>query len=235
MKFFKKLLCTCLVLTLLCATVASAFAATYIYLNSTDSDYGWGRYQIPDSTATSKITSVTSSNKAVAKITSLSRWSNKDYYYDTKETESYGNSSFNLRGYRAGNATLSYKLDGVLKKFKVYVKNYVNPVKSMMLTGVSSTANYRAKFNTSHDGRMLLKANAPAGKLKVTAATGWKIYSISWDCDGGYFTRYFGNHVSSASLDVPAMKVGKNYTACVSFVNTSNHGELNIYLDVYSK
>ena len=126
-------------------------------------------------------------------------------------------------------------MDGKTYKKKITVKGYTNPVKSLVLTGVSSK-NLKSYFAKNYYNDMNLSKKAKAGYMKVSAASGWKIKSAWWE-DGAAGQQYefycFGdNSASSVNLKIPAMKKAGKYYANMRFINTTTGGEQYIHLNI---
>ncbi len=242
MKMFRKLLCAALAVALIAVTAAGALAAavdqTLYRTNSEGTLYDYVYLQQVD--AGSNITGVSSSNTKVMKPVSLNRGTNSQsvYTYEdgkTQKTKSYSAYLY-VKLLKKGKATLKYTVDKTKYTRTYQVKNYVNPLSSLVLTGVGTT-NLKSKFAKYNFVSATLKKNAKAGKVKAKAASGWKIRSVEWqDCKNN--TRYLysngGAGASSVSLNVPKMLKSGYYNVTVRCVNTADKGELYVEYEIGS-
>ena len=236
MKLFRKIICTALIVALIATVMLTAFADTMtLYMRGKDNGTTfYESVEVQDVTKDTKITAIKSSDKTVMKVMSLRRstYTNKDM--DTgKSTKSYGATiSVNLK--KLGSATLTYKQDGKSKSQKFVVKSYTNPVSSFVLTGISNK-NLKSRFDKHGLADALqLTRNASAGQLKVTAASGWVITSISWnDTNKNHdHSFYCYNGVSSYALNVPKMTKDGRYYITVDLKNKKTGGSQYVSLSV---
>ncbi len=233
MKAIRRTLCLALVAMMLCAAAVPALAATKtIYLEGKDSNYGWAWFTVGEYKKGTKITNVKSSKPSVLSLNRVEIREGENTNYENKKySNSYVNLEVECRARKAGSAKITYKANGKAKSQAVAVKAYTNPVKSFVLTGLGN-ANLKSKFATDdYCSAEALKKDAPAGLLKVSAASGWKISSLYFN-DGDNDIQYefysWGKPVSSAKLNVPAMKAGKHYYIWANFVNTKTKGEIDV-------
>ena len=234
MKTFRKLLCTLMVAMLFVATMASALAedTITIYLNSKDGGYTYNSFDVNDVKPDSKITSVKSSNKEIIELNSMYT-SRSSYYYFSDKTTRDNNPYVDISVYakKAGKATVTYKVDGEKKTQKFVIKDYTNPVKSFILSGIS-TKNLKSVFDSNSYNNRTLKKDAKAGEMTFKAASGWKITSVYWEdytnqCEYEFYT-WGGKGVSSVTLNVPEMLKDNEYYINCNFVNTKTNGRLNV-------
>ena len=243
MKAFKRMLCLALVAMMLCAAALPAYAATKtIYLSSKDGGTEWFWLDLGTFKSGAKITDVKSSKNSVVKVTRLSI--NRS---DFTNIENKKNSRKNVyaeisgRAYKAGSANITYKLNGKAKKQAITVKGYVNPVKSLVFTGISSK-NLKSEFDKQDYAIVdVLQKDAGAGYLKLSAASGWKIehlYFEDYSAEEGevdYTFSAWSKPVSSVSLHLPELKAGVRYRLYANFINTKTKGEhsINYEFDPY--
>lgn len=239
MKHTRKLLCALLAAALLILSVAPAYAvsvdtkAATIYMGSKDgSEWAYSSIEINDLTASSKITDVKTSNKAILRLGSLNTWDST--YSSLGDDDEYSgadySASIGVYGVKKGKATISFKVDGKSYSKTFTVVDFANPIKTLTLTGISS-ANLKSKFAKTSYLSEKLKANAKAGYLNVAAASGWKIISAEWTDQGSdYNARYFHSSkgVASMKIPVPAMKKNGNYYIWATFVNTKTKATMSI-------
>ena len=240
MKVSRKLLCALLAAALLILSVAPAYAVTVdtkdttIYLGSKDGSttytYSLNLYDLP---AGAKITDIKSSNRNVIGIHRLRTTDTVQKYFEsTQDDQKDHEASIEVRGLKKGSATVSFKVNGTAYKKKFTVLDYVNPIKSIQVTGTSN-ANLKTKFAKGDSGSCKLTSNAKAGYVKVSAASGWKIMDLEWsqhnnDYNSRYF--YYSEGVSSAKLPVPAMSKSGHYFVWLALVNTKTNGMLSLGL-----
>lgn len=244
MKNIRKLLCAILAAALLILTALPALAEiefdsspVTVYLSDKEgSSYVWADFSVWGLEKDSKITDVKSSNKKVVQVYSVQHSQGKTKYTEEdREDSEWYDAYIENKALKAGTATVSFKVDGTTYKKKITVKGYTNPVKSLVLTGVSS-ANQKSKFAKGDYANIPLKKNAKAGYLKVSAASGWKIRRVYWydrtDDDWDTYRQFSsGKGVASVKMPVPAMKKTGRYNVEVEFVNTKTGGTkyINLY------
>ena len=239
MKSFRKMICALLAVTVLCAAMMPAFADVGFYEGNTTlylrgettsrTTYGLSLQGIGEKT---KLKSPKSSNKAVLAIYGLRRSSeHQDYYYEKKDPYVYYGASVSVLPLSEGKSTVSVNIDGKTYKKDVTVLNYTNPVKSLVLTGISGK-NLKGLFNTSTDGDYKLTKDAKAGLLKVTPANGWKITYVSCSVgDENYsYSCYGGGGAKSATITAPAMGMDSWNSVYVTFRNVATGGTIDVQL-----
>ena len=212
----KRILALAAVLLLVAAMAAPALAAgditpvtgTQIVYRSTKS--GVGEVEIELASGTKNFTIKRSDVKVTAggtgaKLVSFRKnsWSNEslyesDYSASGKWTsDQHGNArcsySATLRVSAAGTATVSYKIGSKTYKTTIKVLNYVNPVKSITLTGVNGGKTFASltKSAVYPSKSLTLKSNPKTSALKITPASGWKITEV-----------YFNDETSGVSRSI---------------------------------
>jgi len=229
MKNTRKLLCALLAAALLILSVMPAYAVSVdwrgakMYLGSSNKSHTIGfSVEINDLKANSKITSIKSSDKSIIRLSSLdtwdSSWKNLENSDDTSEDHS---ASIYLLGMKKGKATVSFKVDGKTYKKEIQVLGFINPIKTFKLTGISSS-NLKGKFAKTSYVATNLKSDAKAGSLKVAAASGWKITSVSWSAwsESKYRSFDLGSGASSVSMPIPKMTKKGEYNIWIEMINT---------------
>lgn len=231
MKRTRKVFCALLVAALLVLSVVPAYAASVdtsamkVYMGGKDkSDWGWGSFDINDMKPGDKVTEVKSSNKSVVKIVELDMYQSTYQYYEGDEsTQNYINASIGFSALKPGTATITFKVNGKKYSKKITVVGYANPIKTFKLTGVSKT-NLKSKFAKKTSVEEKLKADAKAGYLEVSAASGWKVISAEFsdetDSYEGY-SFYSSKGVNAVKIAVPKMLKKGRYYVWLNFRNTS--------------
>lgn len=182
--------------------------------------------------STIKKSSVKSSNTSVAKPYSIydSKYSSKTEYFDGSKARS--NSShygyIELKASKAGTATVSFKVGSKSYSSKVTVKDYVNPVKSIKISGVNSGKNLASLTKSNSYVSGLTSKTTKNAKVQVTAASGWKITEIyTSDYNSGDHYNYYNNKgKTSATLNAGTFTKGRSYVN-VTFTNTKNGASLS--------
>lgn len=186
--------------------------------------------------------SIKSDNTSVAKPYYLSRYTNEYSYkteYFDKNQKPYSNSGKNysytigLKLAKTGTANVSFKIKGISAKqsVKVNVKKYVNPVKSLKISGVSGDLKSRTKTSAYIYNVKMTKTTSKAA-VEVSAAKGWKISEISvYDTTNDKYTKTYSysKPVSKDTLYVGKLTKNKPYRVEVEFVNTSDNSSLYCY------
>ena len=236
MKNTRKLFCTILAVALLILSLMPAYAAVSvkadsnkIYLDSIGGSYGYGYINIDGINANTKITDIKSSNTKILRPSGLDRWSSSYKDLEGDYNSSNNDASISVRGLKKGKANITFKVDGKSYKQSFEVLNYVNPIKSLQLTGVGS-ANLKSKFAKDRYVNAKLSSNSKAGYVNVSAASGWKIRSVEWsdDSNDSRHSFYSSKGVSSVKVIAPAMKKSGIYYIWLTFVNTKNGAEIPI-------
>lgn len=186
------------------------------------------------SIAKSSVKSSKSSVAAPYSVTNSSSTSKTQYWNGSKDYSSssrYG--SISLTAKKAGTSTVSYKIGSKTYKTKLTVKNYVNPVKSLTVSGISG--NLASKFKSYSWANAKIASSKSNGTVKVTAASGWKITSVDLYNSKTGISRSvsaYGAPVSSATLYTGSMKKGTAGYVSVSLRNTKNGGTLYLNLNL---
>ena len=234
MKLMKKLLCVALMAALMLAVAVPALANTNapesvtIYKSSKDNSHVMlGNIPIWDIDPDTKITKPKSSKTSILVIEGINRWSSATTWYDDSEGDMNADANIYVNPIKAGRANVSFKVAGVAQKVAVTVKAYANPIKSFVITGISSN-NLRAKFAKSSWVTDEMTKNAKKGSIKISAATGWKITGIDWrnEATGLDYSYWMSTPKTSVNLSIPAMKTTENYEITVNFENTTNGGSM---------
>lgn len=185
--------------------------------------------------------SVKSSNKTVAEPTYLDHYTNTyktEYFNGQKATSgSYKTANLSFMSKKSGTSTISYKIGSKTYKTKITVKKYVNPVKSISLFGIKNgkSTNLAGLLKSANNTSVKLGATKKNQTIKVTAASGWKIQTLSfynYKTGASYNYNSQNNPVTSASLYVGTVTKGRNYGVDITFINTSTKGTINAHYDV---
>ena len=237
MKIFRRLFCAALVAVLLCASAMPAFAAdklTFYARSTSGEDWSWGSFSIEGYKAGAKVTGVKSDNKKVATVNCINYYNNEYHYLEDDRTEKYNEASVELRLMKPGTAKVSYSMGGKKYTQSVQVLKYVNPLKTLKLTGISSSKNLKSDFAKGSGASTTLSKNAKAGYLQVTAASGWKIRSMEWEDETNrkyYQISSWSKPFSSGKMKIPGMTKGKTYYVWITLINSKTGGEIS--LDYY--
>ena len=242
MKNFRKLVCSALVLAMLTLTVMPAYAESVnwnsktVYLDGKDGQYGNFWINIQDIKKNTKITDVKSSRADIISINTLNRWSDTNYSFEEKKT-TYTDYTANISCYgrKKGTATVSFKVDGKSYSNTYKVVDYVNPLKSLVISSIGST-NLKSRFSKQNSVSHKLRSNTKAGTVKATAASGWKIRQLEWSQQSGgwsYKSYYTENGTSSAKINIPAMKKNTRYLIWIVMINdkTKATKDINFWIN----
>ena len=235
MKTIRKLLCIALAVSMLCAAAYPALAeielvpeSTTMYLNSINSKNltATRNITINGIGLDSKITAPKSSKPAVLSIDQLK--------LETRHLESFPGEAVNqitatlsVSLHRPGRSTVSVKVDGKTYNSKLKVEQYVNPVKSFVITGISGK-NLKSQFRTSGGASASLTSNARAGQVKLVAASGWKIRKIGFISADDTITHERRAATTTVKLPIPAMKKGQYYVISATLQNAATGGFIDI-------
>lgn len=235
MKTIRRSLCVALAVFVLITATLPALAeirlvpeSVPLYMNSKNGkDYTATRnITISGIDSDSKITDPKSSKPSVLRIDQLNI---EKTHLEALSGTSYEEISAKLsvRLKKPGEATVSVKVNGETYKTKVEVAEYVNPVKSFVITGISGK-NLKSQFNTSGSASGALTSDAKAGQVRLTAANDWKIRKIGLICldDIIMYERVPGP--KTCVLDIPAMKKGNYYIIGARLESTITGGFIDI-------
>ncbi|MCR5271550.1 MAG: hypothetical protein K6E13_00995 [Lachnospiraceae bacterium] len=215
----------------------SAPSSVTLYAGSTDGSSTRTTYiSISGLKKSSTIKSVKSSKKSVAAYYSKSLSS---YITEYASSSSSGYKSYSgdieVLCKKAGSATISYKIDNKTYKTKVNVKKYTNPVKSLKINGKDVASKFKKSSYVSAKKPSKTIKNF---KVSATAASGWKITSISCsesaesDSTNGSLSNY-NKGLKSRTLIIDRVKKGSSCYINVYCVNTKTNGTLNISYSMY--
>ena len=233
MKNIKKMLAvilTALIVVSVLPTVSNA-ASKINYKTTSYAYYNPGlksniaTVEVTGLTSKQKITkgSVTSSNTAVGKIRSYTR---RVYKSSTSKVDSKSKSSsserysytIKVRLYSVGSTVISYTIDGKEYHTTLLVEEFVNPVKSIKITGVNSSKNFTKSFDFSK-GYGVAEFSSPSqkSKLTVTANTGWRVVSLDYE---NLTTGYeYSKYNSSKKKVLKSISLGKLSSSCEYNIN----------------
>ncbi len=128
-----------------------------------------------------KLSSIKSSDTDVADISSI----NGSYSFDSSRVKD-NYCDITLSATKAGKTTISYKVGKSTKKTQVTVKNYVNPVKKITLTGVNGGDDFSALtkesssvYSSSDSGNTFTVKETEDPVLSITPESGWYIRSVN--------------------------------------------------------
>lgn len=128
--------------------------------------------------------------------------------------------------FKPGTVTISFKIEGKTYRTKVYLKEYVNPVKTCSISGISK--------NGQKDLASLTKQKNSCGKLKcieaksrrvqASAKEGWKIQEIQ-----------VGKRTPK-TYKKPVQKIDYKYNTVeqqvvITYINSKDNGTIKIYYD----
>ena len=149
---------------------------------------------------------VSISNTSVAKLAGLSNSSWMESYdpFEDKDEAVFHTGQIYLKALKAGTTKVSVNLEGETSTCKVKVLEYSNPLKSISLSGFSTSFASKFKKSSFYSAR-LPKKTVTGGKLKATAKSGWLITGVSaYDGDdAGYSHTYFKGKTSVSLTPFP--------------------------------
>ncbi len=153
--------------------------------------------------------------------------------------ESYSYRSYDytigVRVSKPGTFTVKYKIGTTSYSFKVKVLKYVNPVKTITLSGVNGGKSFAARTkyaNSNFVDRLSLPAKKTNTSLKVTAKDGWKLTSITLRDSTKNTSRSYtctSSPVSSFTLKCGTLYANRNYQVSLNLINTKNNASQTIY------
>ena len=125
---------------------------------------------------------------------------------------------------KPGTATVSFKINGKTYKIKVKGYKYVNPLKSLTITGYNNGKTLHKKFNNDYKVYEKLKNSLKNAKITIKPKSGWKIASVDVHDDKGSLW-------IAPIKDEDAKKYSKLYSSLsVNGINSKNYFWLRINL-----
>ncbi len=161
-------------------------------------------------------------------------WSGEQTWEGESSYRSY-DYSIGVHVSKPGTFTVKYKIGTTSYSFKVKVLQYVNPVKTITLTGVNGGSSFaaRTKYEYSNSAdRLSLPAKKTNTSLKVTAKDGWKFTNIQFrDTTKGTYRSYScsGSPVSSFTLKCGTLYANRRYQVSLNLINTKNGATQYLY------
>ena len=245
MKSFKKLWCIILTAVMLTTLLpVTAFAAISVpakqtFYMSSLKGYSYLEVEVDGMTKKQSIdtSSIKSSNKNIFEPVYI--YHNKSsftgtYLFDkktNKDTEVWSN--INLEVKKPGTAKLTFKIGNKSYSSNLTFKKYVNPLKSITITGVNGGKNFASKFKA--DSNISMKGSSKKGSIKISAATGWKISRAFFNQNNNTenINMYSSKGVSSVTVPMTSgIKSGKPYYLSVTLVNEKDGGTLNLSVNI---
>ena len=227
-KTIRGLLCVALAISMLCASALAEIElipqSKTMYLNSRD---GKGlsttrEIAISGINSDSKITAPKSSKPSVLKIDHLTVLNEHTVPYEGEKVE-HSSATLFVGLNKPGRSTVSVNVDGETYRTKLKVAQYVNPVKKLVVTGISGK-NLKSLFRTSGSAVGTLASNAKAGQVVLTAADGWRIRKIGFISLDGTIVIERKTGVKTYRMSVPAMKKGSVYLITAMIENAATGG-----------
>lgn len=241
----KKILCLSLALlvAITAVPVTAEAAVTYsknqtLYRTGTGTSYSSIYVSGLTKSQTIKKSSVKSSNTSVAVPwyleKSTSSYSYKTDYYDSN-IKPYSNSDSSYSYYiglqlkKNGTSTISFKIGSKTYQSKITVKSYVNPLKTVTITGVNGGKNVASKLNKSaYNYDLKLTKTTKNAEVTVKPKSGWKIVSVEVEnSDTGDYHRVYNygtKGVSNATLKLGTLTKGKKVTLRINCQDANGTG-----------
>ena len=240
-KILKKLSCALLTAVMVCAMtpLAASAAINYsktriVYMPTSGKELGYDEISINNIPAGQTILK---SNVKVSKggsVISLDSFSSSSCKSTTEafrkgvKSSNYSDHFYNI-GFavkKPGTGKISFKVGNKTYTSTIKVLRYVNPLKSISITGVKG--NLAGKFkNSGHNAFRYTNKAQKSAVMKCTAANGWKITSVSFNNNRTY-TQYSTNYtahnsgVSSSTLRVGSLSAKQSAYISFTLRNTKN-------------
>ncbi len=217
--------------------------SSVVYLTSTDGSSGISKsisVSCKKKSETIKKSSIKSSEKSVAELEYLSKYTNTnttDYFTkdDSRNTESkYYSYNICMKLKKAGKSDISFKVGNKTYKSTVTVKKYDNPIQTLKITGVKKGKNIASTFQKSANASDSYKMSGKSNVVKITPKKGWKISSIavhdSMSNDSLNLGNYSVDGLKNAQLEIGGITKGSSKNVTIACVNKSNGANLYCYL-----
>lgn len=260
-KFAKKFLTLALAAAVLftsapvTANAAPSVGSKYIVSRSSKTGDSYFSLYIGNLTKKQRVKNVKVANKSFMEHRYTSHYTNQYSYTTTyadpnQQDNNYNNTDYyayiGLVAHKNGTSKVSFTIDGKKYEPEVEVKAYVNPCKTLTLTGVNGGKNMASKFNAANS--ISVKAptkNAPGAKVTVSAKAGWKITQVSFDnytdhtsLSRGYSvywdeaTKKYKGGVTNATLPVGDLAKGSRGYLRVTYWNVKDHSYAYEYVNI---
>ena len=246
-KFAKKFLVAAMACMLTVTTVAPMTAEAAPSVPKTVTVYQRGKNTTLSTSCSiggleedSKITNVKSSKTSVVKPSYYSIYSDKSIFQSLDS--SYVSKDDGASGYigikvlKAGNAKISYKIDGKSYSTTVKALAYKNPLKTANIMGVKSSGstNLASKVKSSSIASVKLSSTSKDGKVTFKANSGWKIIGITIENDstGSEYEMSNYNGLSSATLYSEKFTAKQKGEVQVTCYNTKTKASITVFYDI---
>ncbi len=192
--------------------------------DSSGKSSGYGDFiNIYNPTAKIKKSSIKNSNPKVIKILGV----------DNQENEAH--IRFDVK--RVGTTTVTFKVGSKKCTTKVKIKKYTNPAKTIKISGVKSGKNIASKFNkTSDSNNFTLPKTTKNAKLKVKAASGWKLtnaYIQDTTTSKTVLSKVYPKGTAKKkSYNLGTLKKGHWYDLTLEFQNQKNGAYIWLFFDI---
>ena len=144
-----------------------------------------------------------------------------------------------LKIVKTGTVTVKYKIGSTQYKMKVKIVPYVNPVKSITVTGVNNSKSFAAKTKSQswldNNVRLPLKATTKNAKIAIKASTGWKVQNVYFRDEKTFNTisYYYNSPVTSARIPVGTLNAGRNYGMRVDYFNPKSGFTFTVWYNIH--
>ncbi len=141
---------------------------------------------------------------------------------------------------KAGKATITFYVGSKKCTTKITVKKYTNPAKTIKISGVNKGNNIACKFKTKYGIKNIsLPKTTKKAKLKVKAASGWKLTNVYvWDTTNAKLVlskNYSKGTSKQKCYSLGTLKKSHPYNVFLYFKNkkTGAYQYLEFYLNNY--
>ena len=231
-KILKKLSCALLAAAMVCAMtpLAASAAINYsktriVYMPTSGKDLGYDEISISNipakqSILRSNVKVVSGGSSGFKSTTEAFRKGAKPYTHSDR----FYNIGFAVK--KPGTGKISFKVGNKTYSSTIKVLRYVNPLKSISITGVKG--NLAGKFKSSgHNAFRYANKTQKNAVMKCTAANGWKITGVSFNNNRThtqYSTNYNAPNSGASSSTLRIGNLSAKQSAYISFTlrNTKN-------------
>ena len=188
-------------------------------------------YDFDDDIKTVKKSDVTVSNKSVVKPvgvlnsaieTNGFNENKQDYYSDEFKSEIY------LKTVKSGNATVKFKVGSQTLKTKIKLLKYVNPLKTLTVTGVNNGKSVHGKFNKAVNVSGAIKKNVSNATVTVAPKSGWLLTNLRvYDYASKKTSTVFALRAPAAINNVK-LKKGSRVIIEMEFYHLKNNADVKL-------
>ncbi len=241
-KNWKKFGMTILTALFLCLLISGTAGAAvqypktkYVYMNGKATEWYSDSIEVGGLPVGLSISKASIKSSAPSSMRPTSIYRNTWINYDSDGKGSMEETDTISIGYRRpGSYKLSFKIGKKTYTTTVKVVRYVNPISQMTITGIRNGSSTNLAGRTARDcnyGKKLKVTKMQKNTvLKVKAASGWRIESVSYSNEKENISKYYSSRGdSSVALPLGTLRTNSDAYIFVNMENRQNGGRLSCW------